>query len=153
MEFSSDDKFVNLCGAMELSDGRIMVNGSFSFRSGAGDFYSNHPALLLLDAEGNRIASNEFFKPGYCSSNVPFVFVNEDGGLYALFNYSPDHDSTYFNYFKNYDNPPTDAIVGLYKLDEASYRLPEPRPRCAEHPQGLAGCPRGGLRRQRQARP
>lgn len=117
--FSSDDKSINLCGAKELTDGRIMVNGSFSFRSGAGDFYSNHPALLLLDAEGNRIASNEFFKPGYCSSNVPFVFENEDGSLYALFNYSPDHDSTYFNYFKNYDNPPTDAIVGLYKLDDS----------------------------------
>ena len=113
----SDDETMGLCGAKELSDGRIAVNANFAFKSGAGDFYSYHPAMVLLDADGNRIACNDYFKPGYCSSNVPFVFENEEGELYALFSYSPDHDYTYFNYFKNYDVQPTDAIIGLYKLD------------------------------------
>jgi hypothetical protein len=32
--------------------------------------------------------------------------------------YSPDHERLSDNYFKNFDNPPANAILGLYKLDD-----------------------------------
>ena len=102
---------------VELSNGNFLVSSSFSYRSGAGDFYSEHPALMLMSSDGNEIVRNSFFRPGLCSVTFrPYLFEN-NGELYMLTTYSPDHDSTYFNYFKKYDNPPTDAIIGLYKID------------------------------------
>ena len=121
----SDDERIMYYDAVELSDGSFAVNTSFSYKSGMGDFYVPHPALKLLSADGEELAYNQFFKPAYwCSSNAPFTFENKDGELYALMAYSPDHDPTYFNYFKNYDNPPTEAIIGLYKLGD-SLRIEE----------------------------
>ena len=121
----SDDERIMYYDAAELSDGSFAVNTAFSYKSGMGDFYVPHPALKLLSADGEELAYNQFFKPAYwCSSNAPFTFENNAGELYALMAYSPDHDPTYFNYFKNYDNPPTEAIIGLYKLGD-SLRIEE----------------------------
>ena len=127
----SDDKRFYVVDAIELSDGNIAVASKYHFRSGYGDFYSCHPAILLLSSDGEEIARNVFFREGYCTmSYTPYLFENE-GSLYALMTYNPDHDYTYFNHFMNYDNPPTDAIVGLYKLDselniEESYKYSYP---------------------------
>ncbi len=104
--------------AVELTDGRIAVSGSVHFRSGVGDFYTDHAAAVMLSGDGALLAQNDFFRPGYWGSTSPFMLQNGNGDLFALMSYSPDHDSTYFNYFLNYDNPPTDAVIALYKLDE-----------------------------------
>ena len=121
----SDNERIMYYDATELSDGSFAVNTTFSYKSGMGDFYVPHPALKLLSVDGEELAYNQFFKPAYwCSSNAPFTFENKDGELFALMAYSPDHDPTYFNYFKNYDNPPTEAIIGLYKLGD-SLRIEE----------------------------
>ena len=121
----SDDERIMYYDATELSDGSFAVNTTFSYKSGTGDFYVPHPALKLFSSDGEELAYNQFFKPAYwCSSNAPFTFENKDGELFALLAYSPDHDPTYFNYFKNYDNPPTEAIIGLYKLGD-SLRIEE----------------------------
>ena len=107
--------------AYELSDGRIMVCSARCFQSGMGNgnFYPPHPAMITLSPDGEVLAENDFFKPGYWgASYYPYVFENSDGEVFALMSYSPDHDTAYFNYYSNYDNPPDDAILGLYKLDD-----------------------------------
>ena len=115
--YADDDKSFSFVEAKELSNGNICVASIEYYKSGAGDFYSCHPAVSLFSPKGEEIAREVFFKEGYNTmSYTPYLF-EKNGSLYALMSYSPDHDSTYFNYFKNYDNPPTDAIVGLYKLN------------------------------------
>ena len=109
--------------AYEMSDGRIIVSASFIYNIGsyiAGyPFYPPHNALVALSPDGEELAQNNYFRPGYWGSSYnPYVFENEKGEVFMLTTYSPDHESRYFNYFKNYDNPPTDAILGLYKLDD-----------------------------------
>ena len=100
-----------------MSNGNIGVASSFRYRSGYGDFYSAHPAVVLLSSDGVEIARNSFFRQGYTSmSYAPYLFEN-NGYVYALSTYSPEHDFTCPNYFLNYDNPPTDAKLVLSKLD------------------------------------
>ena len=113
----NDDECFELYDAVEMSNGNVALSSSLYFKSGAGDFYSAHPAVTLLSANGQEMARKDYFRPGYCTTSyAPYLFEN-NGRLFALMTYSPDHDSTYFNYFKNYDNPPADAVLGLYKLD------------------------------------
>ena len=119
----SDSEMTRQYCAYEMSDGRIIVSASFLFNVGsyaAGyPFYPPHNALVALSPEGEELAQNNYFKPGYWGSSYnPYVFENESGELFMLTTFSPDHESRYFNYFMNYDNPPTDAILGLYKLDD-----------------------------------
>lgn len=102
----------------ELYDGRIAVGGNLYYRSGVGDFYTPHPRVALLSSNGTLLAQRDFFRPGYWGSTTPYLLQDEEGSLYALMSYSPDHDSTYFNYFMNLDETPDDAIIGLYKLDK-----------------------------------
>ena len=112
------DELFEFANAIKMSNGNIGVASSFYYRSGYGDFYSSHPAVALISSDGEEIARNTFFRPGYTStSTAPYIF-EKDGNLFALSTYSPEHDFLSFNYFKNYDNPPTDAILALYKLDE-----------------------------------
>jgi hypothetical protein len=120
--FPIDSVFFSYGDAVELSDGRISASAVKFFRSGVGDFYTTHPAVMLLSHNGTLVAQNDFFRPGYWGSTNPFVF-ERDGELFALTSYSPDHDSTYFNYFMNYDDPPTDAIIALFKLDDKLHVL------------------------------
>ena len=119
----SDSEMTRQYCAYEMSDGRIIVSSSFLFNVGsyaAGyPFYPPHNALVALSHEGEELAQNFYFKDGYWGSSYnPYVFENENGELFMLTTFSPDHESRYFNYFLNYDNPPTDAILGLYKLDD-----------------------------------
>ena len=118
IEYSmNDDECFELYDAIEMINGNIALSSIFYYKSGAGDFYSAQPAVTLLSANGQEMARKDYFRPGYCTTSyAPYLFEN-NGRLFALMTYSPDHDSTYFNYFKNYDNPPADAVLGLYKLD------------------------------------
>ena len=112
------DELFEFFDALKMQNSNIGVASSFYYRSGFGDFYSSHPAVALISPDGEEIARNNFFRPGYTSTSyAPYIF-EKDGYLYALSTYSPEHDFLSFNYFKNYDNPPTDAILALYKLDE-----------------------------------
>ena len=115
--YSSDECMTNF-DATELSDGTIAVSSVHYFKSGEGDFYSYHSAARKLSANGELLAEKSHFRESYFSPNIPYLIENPNGGLYMLATYSPDHDYTYFNYFKNYDNPPDKAIIGLYRLDE-----------------------------------
>ena len=115
---NSDEEF-NISEAKFMTNGNIGLSSTFYYRSGFGDFYSANPAVLLLSSKGEELARNNFFRPGYtCMSFAPYLFEN-NGELFALTTYSPEHDPLSFNNFKNYDNPPTDAILALYKLDES----------------------------------
>lgn len=119
-EYSMND---SLCytyqDAIELTDGCFAVATSFYYKSGYGDFYSAQPAIAKFSADGEELKRTNYFRPGYCTtSTAPYLFKNEEGELFALMTYNPDHDSTYFNHFLHYDNPPEDAILGLYKLDD-----------------------------------
>lgn len=117
--FSSDEEYFNFYETKEMSNGNIAVASSFFYRSGYGDFYSAHLSVALIDSDGVMCAQNHFFRPGYTTmSYAPYLFENENGELLALSTYSPEHDFLSFNYFKNYENPPTDAILSLAKLDD-----------------------------------
>lgn len=105
--------------AIELADGCFVVATSFYYKSGYGDFYSAQPAIVKFSADGEELERTKYFRPGYCTtSTAPYLFENEEGELFAMMTYNPDHDSTYFNHFLHYNNPPIDAILGLYKLDD-----------------------------------
>ena len=119
----SDTEMTRQYCAYEMSDGRIIVSASFLFNVGSYaylyPFYPPHNALVALSPEGEELAQYFYLKDGYWGSSYnPYVFENESGELFMLTTFSPDHESRYFNYFLNYDNPPTDAILGLYKLDD-----------------------------------
>ena len=119
-EYSMND---SLCysyqDAIELADGCFAVATSFYYKSGYGDFYSAQPAIVKFSADGEELERTNYFRPGYCTtSTAPYLFENEEGELFAMMTYNPDHDSTYFNHFLHYNNPPIDAILGLYKLDD-----------------------------------
>ncbi len=114
--YTSENEITHMLDAYETSDGIVVASCCYFFKSGYGDFYSPHPALRKFSFNGEELAYNEFFKPAYRAAN-PYT-VEHDGQLFALMAYNPDHDFSYFNYFLNYDNPPDDAILGLYKLDE-----------------------------------
>ena len=120
---SSDWDMTRQYCAYEMSDGRVIVSASFLFNVGsyaAGyPFYPPHNALVALSPEGEELTRKFYLKDGYWGSSYnPYVFENENGELFMLTTFSPDHESRYFNYFLNLDNPPTDAILGLYKLDD-----------------------------------
>ena len=106
--------------AYEMSDGRVIVSASFLYNDGSGHpFYPPHNALIALSPDGEELAKKDYFRDGYWGSSYnPYVFENEVGELFMLTTYSPDHNKAYFNYFQNLDDPPTDAILGLYKLDD-----------------------------------
>ena len=119
----SDSEMTRQYCAYEMSDGRIVVSASFLYNIGSYaylyPFYPPHNALVALSPRGEELAKKFYFKDGYWGSSYnPYVFENESGELFMLTTFSPDHESRYFNYFLNYDNPPTDAILGLYKLDD-----------------------------------
>ena len=116
----TDSVMIRQYCAYEISDGRIIVSASFLYNDGTNKgFYPPHNALIALSPNGDELAQTGYFRPGYWGSSYnPYVFENENGEVFALMSYSPDHNQDYFNYFLNYDNPPTDAILGLYKLND-----------------------------------
>ena len=124
--YMADPEMTRQYCAYELSDGRIIVSASFLFNDGTNtDFYPPHNSLVVLSADGQELARMDYFKDGYWGSSYnPYVFENEVGEVFMLTTYSPDHNPNYFNYFLNYDNPPTEAILGLYKLND-DYEIAE----------------------------
>ena len=112
--------------AYEMSDERIFVSSSFLYEDGTNNVITPpHNSLVVLSADGQELAIMDYFKDGYWGSSYnPYVFENENGEVFMLATYSPDHNPYYFNYFLNYANPPTDAILGLYKLGD-DYEIAE----------------------------
>ena len=103
--------------AIELHDGSIIVNSPFTLP--IEDHISvPHPGLVKLSADGDELTRVNYFRPAYCSISYNQIIENKDGDLFTLMTYSPDHERLSENYFKNFENPPTDAILGLYKLDD-----------------------------------
>ena len=111
--------------AIELSNGNILVASNYRPRNNKEDgmpgshYPSEQPLLSLFLSDGTELFRNEYdyFKPGLCQYTSPYLF-ERNGEMYFLTSYTPDHDVNSKNYFKNYDNPPVEAIIGLYKLDE-----------------------------------
>ena len=118
--YMADPEMTRQYCAYELSDGRIIISAQLLYNDGSyPNFYPPHNALIALSADGEELAQMDYFRDGYWGSSYnPYVFENENGEIFALMSYSPDHDPDYFNYFLNYENPPTDAILGLYKLND-----------------------------------
>ena len=118
--YMADPEMTRQYCAYELSDGRIIVSTQLLYNDGSyPNFYPPHNALIALSADGEELAQMDYFRDSYWGSSYnPYVFENENGEIFALMSYSPDHDPDYFNYFLNYENPPTDAILGLYKLND-----------------------------------
>ena len=116
--YCNDTSIFSYCTALELGNGNFIINSSFTYKSGVGDFYSSQPAVAMLSPYGKEIARNDYFRPGYYTSSNVYAFENENEELFILTTYSPDHDYTYFNYFGNYENPPSNASICLYKLNE-----------------------------------
>ena len=79
----SDEEMTHQYCAYELSDGRIIVCSARCFQSGMGsNFYPPHPAMITLSPDGEVLAENDFFKPGYWgASYYPYVFENIYGVL------------------------------------------------------------------------
>ena len=102
---------------IELSNGNVLVSSRTQNVNEEGRFISVYPSLTLISSVGEVICSNTYFRPQLCVINSPYIFENK-GEMYMLATYNPDHDLNSKNYFKNHDNPPTESIVGLYKLDE-----------------------------------
>ena len=103
--------------AIELQDGSIVVNSPFNLPI-EGHASVPHPGLVKISADGIELVRNNYFRPAYCSISYNQILENEDGELFTLMTYSPDHEKMSDNYFQNFDNPPTNAILGLYKLDD-----------------------------------
>ena len=107
----------NFTDAIELSDGSIVINSPFKLPI-EGHATVPHPGLVKISADGTELVRNNYFRPAYCSISYNQILENEDGELFTLMTYSPDHEKMSDNYFQNFDNPPTNAILGLYKLDD-----------------------------------
>ena len=103
--------------AIELQDGSIVVNTPITLNIPSHASVP-HPGLVKISADGTELARTNYFRPAYCSISYNQILENENGELFALMTYSPDHERLSDNYFKNFDNPPTEAILGLYKLDD-----------------------------------
>ena len=103
--------------AIELQDGSIVVNTPITLNIPSHASVP-HPGLVKISADGSELARTNYFCPAYCSISYNQILENEDGELFALMTFSPDHEKLSDNYFQNFDNPPTNAILGLYKLDD-----------------------------------
>ena len=103
--------------AIELSNGNVLVTSMYCLQNKNGDYVSTQPALSLISSEGVELCRKEFIRPGLCEITRPYLF-EKNGNMYMLTSYGPDHDINSDNYFKNFNNPVSDAVLGLYKLDE-----------------------------------
>ena len=128
-----DNEMLKLINPLELSDGNIAIASFNHYRRGNSSFfYSADPAIVILSSDGNELARRVFHREGGYTSitGEPYLF-EKDGNLFALFTYSPEHNYDSPDYFLNYDNPPSDAILSFCKLDQelniidsCEYRFP-----------------------------
>lgn len=100
-----------------LDNGDIAAPYGFINPDANREFCSGQPGLLLLSADGEELERKTYVKPAFWGY-PPRLLWDEDGEMYMILNYSPDHDTTSANYFLNFDNPPDYSILGLYKLDD-----------------------------------
>jgi hypothetical protein len=113
----SDTCVFSYSEASEMNNGNIAVASTMAYKSGVGDFYSLQPGVAIIKpAQIPYCEQQSYFKPGFYTSNIPYVFEKNDT-LFLLTTYTPDHDFTYFNYHRNYEEQHDYAILGLYKLD------------------------------------
>ena len=128
-----DNEMLMLIDPLELSDGNIAIASCNIYRNeNSLFFYSTNPAIVILSSDGNELAKRVFHREGGYTSmtDTPYLF-EKDGDLFALFTHSPEHNYDSPDYFLNYDNPPSDAILSFCKLDQelniidsCEYRFP-----------------------------
>lgn len=120
LQLNDDDEELTFNRPMVLSNGNIAISSCYFYRkSGTGRYYSTDPAVTIVSSDGEELVRKNFFREGYTttSGGTPYLF-ERDGKLFALMVHNPEHDMLNPNYFLNCDNPPTDAILTLCKLDE-----------------------------------
>ena len=105
-------------GVIELSDGNLLTPAVYYIKSAPQEYYySESPAIRLLSENGNIVSQNNFFQAGYCISGSSQYVFEKDNNVYLLSTYSPEHTINSFNNFANFDNPPCDAKLALFKMD------------------------------------
>ena len=101
----------------ELSNGNLLIPCSHAIRNTPQEYGTMSPSIMLLSRDGEELARNYFFRPGYCTISFGQVF-EKDNALYYLTAYTPEHTKNCFNnHFENSDNPPSDGKLVLMKLD------------------------------------
>ena len=101
----------------ELSNGNLLIPCSHAIRNTPQEYGTMSPSIMLLSRDGEELARNYFFRPGYCTISFGQVF-EKDNALYYLTAYTPEHTKNCFNNFMNYENPPSDGKLVLMKLDD-----------------------------------
>ena len=102
----------------QLSNGNFLSPAAHVLRESTQEpWYTESPAVILISEDGEDLARNNFFRPGYCTISYSCTFEKGDY-YYLLTTYSPEHFPGSFNHFENYDNPPSDAKLSLLKLDK-----------------------------------
>ena len=102
----------------ELSNGNLLIPCSHAIRNTPQEYGTMSPSIMLLSRDGEELARNYFFRPGYCTISFGQVF-EKDNALYYLTAYTPEHTKNCFNnHFENSDNPPSDGKLVLMKLDD-----------------------------------
>ena len=96
----------------EMPDGTIVMSTTARYPNN-----SRYPSLFLFSQDGELLGRKDFFKPAFWGDES-YVITDDLGAIHLISAYSPDHDTTSFNYFLNYDNPPDYAAIVLYDLDE-----------------------------------
>ena len=105
-------------GVIELSDGNLLTPAVYYIKSVPQEYYySESPAIRLLSENGKIVSQNNFFQAGYCISGSSQYVFEKDNNVYLLSTYSPEHTINSFNNFANFDNPPCDAKLALFKMD------------------------------------
>ena len=97
--FQSSDESIGYNDVYETVSGNIAVSTFQYFKCGYGDFHAPHPFLTMFTADGEQVAEQSFFKEAYYGTR-PFMLENDNGELFMMTSYTPDHDNSSFNYFK-----------------------------------------------------
>ena len=101
-----------------LQDGNIAVPYYTLYPGSTSVLGSKQPGMLLLSSDGEELTRKSYLKPAFWGHS-PYLLSDDEGTMYMLADYNPDHDTTIANYFMNFDNPPDYSILGLYELDES----------------------------------
>ena len=101
-----------------LQDGNIAVPYYTLYPGSTSVLGSKQPGMLLISSDGEELTRKSYLKPAFWGHS-PYLLSDDEGTMYMLADYNPDHDTTIANYFMNFDNPPDYSILGLYRLDES----------------------------------
>jgi hypothetical protein len=100
-----------------LQGGNIAVPYTTFYSGSTSQLGSKQPGMLILSSDGEELTRKSYLKPAFWGHS-PYLLSDDEGAMYMLVDYNPDHDTTIANYFMNFDNPPDYSILGLYELDE-----------------------------------